>query len=65
MTEKEVVALMESSKTTAEWDKNCDIVKDRCVGYPSFWFSAILISGLSKRVLERCGSNDSIKINLV
>ena len=65
MTEKEVVALMESSKTSKEWNKNCDIVKAKCGGYPSFWFAAILLSGLANRVLERCGSSDKVQIDLV
>ncbi len=50
MTEQEVVLLMESSKTEAEWNRNCDEVKRRCGGYPSFWFQAIVMSGLLARV---------------
>jgi len=65
MTEKEVVALMESSKTAREWDDNCDKVKSVFGGYPTFWFPAILASGLAKRVLARCGSSDEIKVGAV
>lgn len=52
MTEEEVVSLMESSKTESEWNENCDEVKKRCGGYPSFWFQAIVMSGLMRRVSE-------------
>ena len=51
MTEQEVVALMESSKTEEEWNANCDIVKAAFGDdYPGFWFVAINISGILARV---------------
>jgi hypothetical protein len=46
MTEQEVVDLMKSSKTEDEWNANCDKVKKAFDGYPSFWFSAIILSGV-------------------
>ena len=46
MDEKEVVELMKTSKTEAEWNDNCDKVKKACGGYPSFWYSAIAMSGI-------------------
>ena len=49
MTEQEVVTLMQSSKNETEWNANCDHVKRTCNGYPSFWFNAILISGVMER----------------
>ena len=51
MTKEEVVELMKSSKSVAEWDENCDIVK-ACNGgvYPGFWYEVILISGLAADV---------------
>ncbi len=50
MSETEVVALMKSSKSEAEWDKNCDFVKKKCGGYPGFWYAAIILSGLLNKV---------------
>lgn len=50
MTEAEVVALMESSKSEEEWNENCDAVKRQCGGYPPFWYTAIIISGLYGRM---------------
>jgi hypothetical protein len=50
MTEQEVVALMTSSRSEDEWDANCDEVKRRCDGYPGFWFGAVILSGLARRV---------------
>ena len=50
MTEQEVIALMEGSKTEEEWNTNCDIVKETFGGnYPGFWFVAINVSGILAR----------------
>lgn len=50
MNEEQVVALMKSSKSDQEWNDNCDKVKKECGGYPSFWYSAIVMSGVAGRV---------------
>lgn len=50
MTQAEVVALMKSSKSEDEWNANCDKVKKACGGYPGFWYSAIILSGLLNQV---------------
>ena len=62
MTEQEVVALMESSTTEAEWNANADKVKEACNDYPPFWYRAIVMSGLASRTAKRWGSDASIKI---
>lgn len=62
MNQEAVIKLMESSKSEAEWNANCDKVKAACSGYPDFWFSAIVMSGLSRRVLESFGSSAEIHI---
>lgn len=46
MSKAEVVSLMESSKSEKEWNANCDKVKRACGGYPDFWYSAIITSGV-------------------
>jgi len=51
-TKQGVIALMESSKTPAEWNANCDAVKAANGGYPSFWYSEIVMGGLADRVLK-------------
>jgi hypothetical protein len=56
MTQDQVVALMESSKTRDEWNANCDAVKAACGGYPDFWYAAVILSGLAGRVAARWGS---------
>lgn len=63
MSEAEVVALMESSKSKTEWERNCDEVKRRCGDYPEFWFSAIVLSGLATRVAASFGSDAGIRIS--
>jgi hypothetical protein len=51
MNEKEVVDLMESSRSEKEWNANCDKVKEACGGlYPMFWYEAITASRLLNRV---------------
>lgn len=45
-----VVTLMQSSKTGAEWNANQDAVKAAYDGgYPSFWFDAIIETGLLRK----------------
>jgi hypothetical protein len=51
MSESEVVDLMASSKSVEEWNTNCNKVKASCNGYPSFWYSAVILSGLADRIL--------------
>lgn len=46
MNQQEVEELMKSSKSATQWNDNCDKVKKACGGYPSFWFAAIIRSGL-------------------
>jgi hypothetical protein len=54
MTQVQVEALMESSKTEAEWNANCDKVKEVFAGqYPGFWYAAIVISGLMARTVAK------------
>lgn len=45
--EEDVVELMKSSTDENEWNDNCDKVKDANMGdYPSFWYKAIILSGI-------------------
>lgn len=44
--QSDVVALMKSSKSESEWNANCDKVKAANNGYPSFWYTAIVLSGV-------------------
>ena len=48
-TEEGVTALMETSKSEAEWNDNCDAVKKANGGYPGFWYAAVIESGLRMR----------------
>ena len=50
MNKEQVVELMESSKNSKEWDANCDKVKNAHGGYPDYWYSEIVLSGLVNRV---------------
>lgn len=62
MNREQVIELMESSQSEAEWNANCDRVKRECGGYPVFWFEAIMLSGLANRVLARFGRDDKIRV---
>jgi len=63
MTEEEVVQLMESSQSHDEWNENADKVKAaHDGGYPSFWFKAIVMSGLAQKVAPRWGGSGKIEI---
>lgn len=50
MTKGDVIALMRSSKSEAEWNANCDKVKAEFDGYPDWWFLTIVMSGLAAEV---------------
>lgn len=62
MTETEVVELMESCQTSAEWRAACNRVKAVFDGYPEFWFTAIVQSGIAGRVARRWGGTDKITV---
>lgn len=48
MTEEQVVELMKSSKSEAEWNTNCDKVKAAFAGaYPQWWYKTIILSGIA------------------
>ncbi len=50
MTQDDVTQLMKSSKSENEWNANCDKVKAAFGGeYPSFWYAAIVLSGISSK----------------
>jgi hypothetical protein len=47
---KNVQVLMASSKNEQEWNDNCDKVKAANGGdYPSFWFTAVILSGIASQ----------------
>jgi len=50
MKKEEVIKLMKSSKSEAEWNNNCDKVKKECGGYPDFWYEEIVKSRLSVKM---------------
>lgn len=65
MDKQEVIALMVSSRSEQEWNNNCDEVKRRCGGYPSFWFAEIIASGLLKRVAATWGGSGDFQITSI
>jgi hypothetical protein len=60
MTVDEVKALMRSSNNEQEWDANCETVKAKCNGYPSWWFQEIVVSGFMNEVMGP--GSDQLKI---
>lgn len=52
MNEQQVVELMKSSRSESDWNANCNKVKAACGGcYPSFWYTAIIKSGIAAEVM--------------
>jgi hypothetical protein len=63
MTKEEVLALLESVQSAAEWFAACYKVKEaHGWGYPSYWFSDVLRSGLADRILGRFGQDTTLRI---
>jgi len=53
MNEKDTVAYMAAATSKEDWNSRCDHVKKECGGeYPTFWYQAILRSGLAARTQE-------------
>lgn len=50
LTKQEVIELMKTSKTQQEWDRNCLIVVQAFEGFPYFWTSEIIYSGLGEQI---------------
>ena len=65
MNEQEVVALMKSSKSEAEWNANCETVQESYGDYPPFWYSAIILSGLATTTMASFGGSSDIKISII
>ena len=63
MNKKEVLILMKSSQSESEWNKNVNIVKKSCGGFPSFWFTDIVESGLLKKIAKKWEGTDEIRID--
>lgn len=65
MDQQQVIDLMKSSKSGAEWNDNADKVKKACGGYPPFWWPAIVQSGLMRQVTATWGGDDQIRIEVI
>ncbi len=62
MNQQEVIALMKSSKSEAEWNNNLDKVQKAFGGYPDFWYSAIVESGVARETASKFGGSADIRI---
>lgn len=57
-----VVSLMKSSNNEDEWNDNADTVKAAFNGeYPTFWWEAIMISGVAAETAKKWGGTDKIE----
>ncbi|MBT4941675.1 MAG: hypothetical protein HOL80_01015 [Candidatus Magasanikbacteria bacterium] len=65
MTQREVVALMKSSKSEIEWNTNRNKVKKACGGYPDFWYTAIVLSGVAAETAKNFGGSADITITAI
>lgn len=64
MTRAQVIDLMQSSQTVQDWNKNADTVKAAFNGdYPSWWYEAIIISGVADKTLAKIGVAADIGIS--
>lgn len=50
-----VTQFMQQSTSEADWNQRCDQVKAANNGYPSFWYFAIVQSGLASRCQQSWG----------
>lgn len=59
-TPEKLAAFMSESRSKDDWNRRCDIVKAACGGYPDYWFSTCIASGLINQILGQ--GSDTIKI---
>lgn len=60
MTHGEVVELMKSATSEADWNAKCDRVKSAFGGdYPDFWFAAIVLGGIYESTMRKIGAGQS------
>lgn len=64
MSEQEVVDLMKSSKSEKEWNAGCDKVQSACGGYPSFWYKAIVLSGIASKTAATWGGDAELRVSV-
>ena len=60
--EESVVEYMKLSSSARDWDNRCDEVKRVNEGYPTFWYSAIMLSGVATAITAKWGSDAEIHL---
>jgi len=55
-----VVEYMENSSSEEDWDSRVEVVKRVNSGYPTFWYSAIIIPGIQMKLF---GINGGIHVD--
>lgn len=54
--QEDIVMYMKKSTNESDWNKRCDEVKAANQGdYPSFWFAAIVLSGVAGQTMLQWG----------
>lgn len=53
MSRGEVIDFMSQEISENDWNTRCDEVKRRCNGYPAFWYSSIVQSGMMSKTEAR------------
>lgn len=63
MNQTDVVNLMKSSQSEAEWNANCKKVKQAFGGdFPNFWYSAIIAPGVPAATARSYGGSADMRI---
>lgn len=66
MSKEQVVALMESATSEADWNAKCNQVKKAFGGqYPDFWYETVVTSGLARTVAARFGASSEIHVSTI
>lgn len=61
MEKNEAIELMKSSTSKDDWNKKCDQVKAASGGYPDWWYSEVILSGLMDETLGDGASKITIR----
>lgn len=63
MTKDDVMALLESCQSAADWEAACETIKEaHNWSYPTYWWEDVKKSGLMDRIMARWGTSSEIRI---
>jgi hypothetical protein len=61
-TPEKLASFMSEATNESDWNNRCDLVKKVCNGYPDYWYSTCIASGLLDKTLGKGSSDIGISV---